>query len=142
MRICEGRTSAPHCDGLLARRRGLQCRADSDGCVILDIYGGQEGQPQRLVNASAPFLYAAQDREGEAAKQLKPGNGFGSGHWYAEQGCGALHNSGSVCKRRGAANFLCIVWTRYVHHCYTALQEVMPMPATCSQAQKPAPIAI
>jgi len=59
--------------------------AEVDGCFFLF---GQEGQP---VNTSAPFLYAAQDREGEAARQFKPGGGFVPGHWNAEQGCGASH---------------------------------------------------
>jgi len=89
-----GKVSQKNCDRPHLIAPKWSCRvADCNRCTILDVDGGQEGQPQRLVNTPAPFLYAAHDREGETAKQLKSGGGFGSGHWYEKDG-GASHHSG------------------------------------------------
>lgn len=49
----------------------------------------QDGQAPRPPSAPVPYLYAAQDREGEAVRSSKPAGGFASGHWYGEQGAHA-----------------------------------------------------
>jgi hypothetical protein len=46
----------------------------------------KDGRTQRPVGAPAPFLYADQDREVDAAQQQKPAGGFNAGHWYTEHG--------------------------------------------------------
>jgi len=55
----------------------------------------QDGQAPRPPSAPVPYLYAAQDREGEAVRSSKPAGGFASGHWYGEQGA---HAAGPSCR--------------------------------------------